>query len=139
MYGSVRGVSGNRHSYRDFNVVFFEFEFSLYRFGGDRQFRVTAYPLGRPADGRAVYIKPAGHVASGDRQDLRGNIADQGASTCDLNAFSRPGQLLLFDAKITARSGDDRGRIDISRLHPHCVFINLTCVFQRFFDEFTAP
>jgi hypothetical protein len=58
--------------------------------------------LARPADGRTVYIKPAGHFVSGDRQALRGDIAGQGASTCDLNTYSRPGQLLLFDAKITA-------------------------------------
>jgi hypothetical protein len=34
MCGSVRKVPGNRHSYRDFNIDFYEFEFSLYRFGG---------------------------------------------------------------------------------------------------------
>jgi len=51
------------------------FGFSLYRLDGCRQFRVSTYPLGRPADGRAVYIKTAGHFVSGDRQDLRGNIA----------------------------------------------------------------
>ena len=27
MYGSVRGVPGNRHSYRDFNVVFYRIFF----------------------------------------------------------------------------------------------------------------
>ena len=31
------------------------------------------------------------------------------------------GQFLLFDAKITARSGDDRGQIDTGRLPPHKV------------------
>jgi hypothetical protein len=100
-------------------LISFEFEFSLYRFGGCRQFRVTAYPLGRPADGRTVYIKPVSNFASGDRQVLRGNIADQGASPCDLNAFSRPGQFLRFDAKITSRSGGDSGQINTGRLHPH--------------------
>jgi len=59
-------------------MICLEFEFALYRFGGCRQFRVSAYPLGRTADSRTVYIKPAG-------------------------------QFLLFDAKITARSGDGRG------------------------------
>ena len=92
-------------------LISIEFEFSLYRFVGCRQFRVLAYPLGSPADGRAVYTKPAGHLASGDRQGMRGNIADQGASTCDFNASNRPGQLLLFDAKITACSGNYRGQI----------------------------
>ena len=48
-----------------------------------------------------------------------GNKANQGASTCDHNAYSRPGQFLLFDAKITVRSGDDRGQIDTGRLPPH--------------------
>jgi len=52
-----------------------KFEFYLYLFGGCRPFRVSAYPLGNPADGRMVYIKPAGHFAFGDRQDLRGSIA----------------------------------------------------------------
>ena len=49
-----------------------KFEFYLYLFGGCRPFRVSAYPLGNPADGRMVYIKPAGHFVSGDRQVLRG-------------------------------------------------------------------
>jgi hypothetical protein len=30
-------------------LICFEFEFSLYHFGGCRQFRVSAYPLGLPA------------------------------------------------------------------------------------------
>jgi hypothetical protein len=55
-------------------VICLEFEFSLNRFGGCKQFRISAYPLGRPADGRAVYIKPADHFASGDQQVLRGHI-----------------------------------------------------------------
>ena len=37
------------------------FEFSLYRFSDCRQFWVSTYPKSRPADGLAVYIKPAGH------------------------------------------------------------------------------
>jgi len=59
-------------------LICFEFAYFLYRFGGSRQLRVSAYPLGRLADGRTVYIKPAGHIASGDRQVLRGNKANQG-------------------------------------------------------------
>ena len=66
-------------------------------------------------------------------------IAEQCASACDLNASSRPGQLHLFNAKITARSGDDRGLIDTGRLYPHSALINLTGVFQGCLDEFTAP
>jgi hypothetical protein len=62
-------------------LLCFEFGFSLYRFGGCRQFRVFACPLDRQAYGRAAYNKPAGQFASVDRQDLRGNIADQSAST----------------------------------------------------------
>ena len=82
------------------------FGFSLYLFGGCRQFRVALYPLGRPADGRTVYIKPAG-------------------------------QLILFDAKIKARSGDDRGQIDTGRLHQHSAPIDITGVLRGSFDEFT--
>jgi hypothetical protein len=44
-----------------------KFEFYLYLFGGCRQFRVSAFLLGRPADGRAIYIKPAGHFSSMSR------------------------------------------------------------------------
>jgi hypothetical protein len=55
-------------------LISFESEFFLYCFGGCRQFRVLAYSLARPADGRAVYIKPADHFASGDQQVLRGHI-----------------------------------------------------------------
>jgi hypothetical protein len=54
-------------------LVSIEFEFSLYRFSSCRQLQVTTYPLGRPADGRTVYLKPAGRFASGDLQVLRGN------------------------------------------------------------------
>ena len=61
-------------------LICFEFGFSLYRFGGCRQFRVSAYPLGRPADGQAVYIKPAGKFVYGDQQHVHDNIAEQGVS-----------------------------------------------------------
>jgi hypothetical protein len=49
-------------------VICLAFEFYLYRFVGCRQFRVSAYPLARPADVRKIYIKPAGHDASEDRE-----------------------------------------------------------------------
>ena len=49
------------------------------------------------------------------------------------------GQFFLFGAKITARSGDDRGQIDTGRLPPHSSLIKLTSVFQDCFDEYTAP
>ena len=115
--------------------MLFLFEFSLYRFGGCRQPRVSACSQGRPADGRTVYIKPAGHFASGDRQVLRGNKADQGASKCNLNASSRPGQFLLFDAKITARSGDDqrinRYRPIASALCAHKAHRRFSGLFRR--------
>ena len=48
-------------------LISIEFEFSFYRFSDCRQFWVSTYPKSRPADGRAVYIKPAGHFASRDR------------------------------------------------------------------------
>jgi hypothetical protein len=44
-------------------------EFSLYRFDGCRQLRVSACPLDRSADGRTVYIKPAGHFITLRCQD----------------------------------------------------------------------
>ena len=45
-------------------LIFCEFKFSLYRFGGCRQFRVSNYLLWHPADSRALCIKPAGHLIS---------------------------------------------------------------------------
>ena len=90
-------------------LITIEFEFSLYCFDGCRQFRVSTYPLGRTANGRAVYIKPAGHFAYGDRQILRGNKADQGASTCDCRMFFRAGQSFVLNVKTTVNGSVQRG------------------------------
>ena len=52
--------------------------------------------------------------------------------------LNRRATSLLFDAKITARSGDDRGQVDTGRLHPHFALMNLNGVFQGCFDECAA-
>jgi hypothetical protein len=52
--------------------------------------------LPRPAKEKGTFYIS---LAYGDRQDLRGNLADQGAATCDLNAIGRPGQLLTLECQ----------------------------------------
>ena len=87
----------------------FEFKQSQKRLGGSNRFRITTNPLGRPADGGAIYIQPASHFTSGDPQIPRGGIADQSASPCDLKTFCRVGQFLVIDVKPTANGSDQRG------------------------------
>ena len=91
-------------------LVSIDFEFSLYRFCGCRQFRVSAYPLSRPADGRTVYSKPAGHFASGDRQVLRRNIAGQKPAhdRCDRNAARAQKQIHVVGHKNPSITGCSR-------------------------------
>ncbi|MGB5618865.1 MAG: hypothetical protein WBM78_18640, partial [Desulfobacterales bacterium] len=54
------------------------------------------------------------------------------------STLNRGATSLLFDANITARSGDDRRQIDTGRLHPHSALIKLTGVFRGCLDEFTT-